>query len=175
MDDRAIRFGYGYAAATTPSVIAAASVAPFFVLYGSASFTIAVLSVVVSGLTLTAVAYHSIELRKHSSAPSGGTATALTQVPLDSVTPPATVALCQVYTVAPTAGALVGRVGCRRRLSQATTAAAAGIPAEVRFINPQAPVILRGVAEGVALGFGVAPATAVTLAVEVSWAEGAEI
>jgi hypothetical protein len=121
------------------------------------------------------VAYNTVALGKYSTAPTGGTAAALTQVPLDSNSAAATVSLLQTYSVAPTAGTLVGTIGGRRLLMQATTAAAAGIPMDAvwdfRVQGESSAITLRGIAENVALTFGAAPASAVTLAVEVEWTE----
>src|SRR5688572_5082632 len=65
-----------YRAATTANVVAAAGAAMFFVIAGSASRTIIVQRIRITGMTLTAVAYNSLVAEKWSSAPTGGTATA---------------------------------------------------------------------------------------------------
>jgi hypothetical protein len=127
-------------------------------------------------LTLTAVAYLNINAAKYSTAVSGGTATALTKVPDDSLSPAATANLVSVYTAAPTAGSKVGDIDSKRIMGQATTAAAAGIPDIVVFDYRSLsfgmhPPILRGTAEGLALYFNSAPATAVTMSLWVEWTE----
>jgi hypothetical protein len=163
-----------YRAATTTNVVAAAGAAMFFVITGSGTKTIKVKKIGFGGATLTAVAYNSVVVEKWSTAPTGGTATTLTQVPLDSNFAAGTATLCQVYTAAPTEGTLVGTIAAARDLFQATTAAAAGIPVtrEFEFGKEESEqVVLRGSAQGVSLAFGAAPATAVTLAVWVEWTE----
>ena len=164
-----------YQGATNASVVAAAGTGLFFVITGSATKTVIVQRITASCPTLTAVAYNTIALQKYSTAPTGGTATVLTQVPSDSNSAAGTVSLCQVYTAAPTAGTLVGAIGGARLLLQATTAAAGGLPAnavwDLRAQAESSAVTLRGIAENVGLSFGSAPASAVTLAVEVEWTE----
>jgi len=163
-----------YRAATTVSVVAAAGADVFFVIQGSATKTLTVHRIKLSGPTLTAVAYNSYVVEKFSTAPSGGTATALTKVPLDSASPASTAALCTVYTAAPTEGTLVGTIACQRVLLQATTAAAGGIPDIVSFDfdnRDDSGVPLKGVAQGLGVAFGAAPASAVTLGLEVEWSE----
>lgn len=164
-----------YRAATANAVVAAAGTGLFFLIEGSSTKTIRLQRLGVSGETLTAVAYANIQLQKYSTAASGGTATTLTQVPVDSGSAAGTAGSCKVYTAAPTAGSLVGPLGEKRLLMQSTTAAAAGIPnlVEWDFRNggeSEGPV-LRGTTQGIALNFGGAPASAVTLSVEVEWTE----
>jgi len=166
-----------YRASTTNNVVAAASASIFFVIAGSSTKTITVQRITITCPTLTAVAYHSLIVEKFSTAPTGGTATTLTKVPLDSSSAASTANLCQVYTAAPTEGTLVGTIGCQRFLSQATTAAAAGTPpAPIVWdfrngFGEASGVILRGTAENIGVAFGAAPASAVTVGVEVEWIE----
>lgn len=165
-----------YVASTAGVVVAAAGADPFFLIEGSATKDIKIHKIIVSGATLADVEYLNILATKYSTAASGGVAVALTKIPVDSVSPASTANLVTVYTTAPTPGTAVGTVQAHRVLGQDTTAAAAGIPAEsvFDFITPNgddyAPV-LRGVAQGLGLRFGTAPAGAVTLAVSVIWSE----
>ncbi len=170
-----------YRASTTTVFAAAAGTAPFFLLYGSTTGykVVRLRRIVVSCLTLTAVAYLPVNLIKYSgAAPTDGTVTALVQTAVDSRDGAATLALCSVYTAAPTAGTLVGTLASERVLGQATTAAAAGVPhVPIRFEfqaqgdgESEAPV-LRSSSEGVGLLFPAAPATAVTMALCVEWTE----
>jgi hypothetical protein len=154
--------------ATTASV-------PFLILQGSATKTLKLQSILLSGITTTAVGYQNIGCAKYSTAPTGGTATTLVKVPLDSTTSASTANLCQVYTVGPTAGTKVGDIGCRRQLAQATTAAAAGIPEEILFDfsnnKDGGTGVLRGTAEGIGLYWITAPASAPSLLVRIEWCE----
>lgn len=154
------------------ALVAVAGTAPFFILSGFANKKIKIKRFKVSGASLTAVAYLSLVASKYSTAPTGGTPVVATAVPLSSVYPAATVTLKQGYTAAPTAGTLVGEIANRRFLGQATTAAAAGIPEEhvFEFSDEDAPELLSA-AENVGLRFSAAPASAVTVNVEVEWTE----
>lgn len=161
--------------ASISGLAAAASTACFFLIEGSSSKVIRIQRVRLSGATLTAVAYASIQLRKFSTASSGGTSTSPTKVPLDSADAASTANVLKAFTVAPTDGSLVGTIGAQRLIMQATTAAAAGIPTAVEWDfrdggGADEPT-LRGTAQGIGLGFAGAPASAVTLDVEIEYTE----
>jgi hypothetical protein len=84
--------------------------------------------------------------------------------------------LVQVYTAAPTEGTLVGTIGSHRFMAVATTANAAGTPPDniewdFRAHGGSSGVVLRGTAQCLSLAFCTAPATAVTMVVEVEWTE----
>lgn len=164
-----------YRAATTAVLVAAASTAPFLVIYGSATKTIRVQNIVLSGLTLSAIAYLNVVVGKYSTQPTVGTATVLNKVAVDSQLPASTAALVQGYTAAPTAGTLVGAVTSRRNLGQAATPAAAGIPENIEFDftngKGNMPIVLRGTAEGLGVYFATAPASAVSMMAKIEWTE----
>ncbi len=165
-----------YRASHTAVLVAAVTVdRPFVTIYGSATKTVRVQSITISGLTLTAVAYLNIGLRKYSTAVSGGTSTALTKVPLDSASAASTATNVNAYTAIPTAGTPVGDISSRRVMGQATTAAAAGIPQVVDFdltpVGDGSAVVLRGIAEGIGLVWLTAPATAVSMLVRIEYTE----
>ena len=166
-----------YSGATASNVVAAAGAAMFFVIQASATKTIRLQRIIVSGFTLTSVAYNEVVAEKWSTAPTGGTITTLSQIPFNAADAAGTAALCQVYTVAPTEGTLVGTLDSRRILLQATTAAAAGIPATVMFDwryqggEMLSPTLRLNTNDCISVAFGSAPATAVTCAVEVEWTE----
>ena len=159
-----------YGAATTASVVAAAGADIFFVIEGSSTKTVLVKKIIVSGPTLTTAAQNSIVSEKFSTAASGGTAVALTKVPLNSDWAAASATSVQVYTAAPTQGTLVGTVACRRLLLQATTADAGEVVFDYTDIDGGG-LMLRGTTQGLGLAFGASPATAVTLGLEVQWQE----
>lgn len=163
------------AASLDPFVAAVTTDVPWLLIEGSASKLVTIKRIGVSGLSLTAVAYLAINVCKYSTAAAGGTATSAPLVPLDSGLPAATAAFVKYYTVGPTAGTLVGTVASKRVLAQATTAAATGIPDIVTFDFSNIPethgIVLRGVAEGCGLVWATAPATAVTMAVDIEWVE----
>jgi len=106
-------------------------------------------------------------------ATTGGTATALVQVPNDSTHPAGTLSLLNVYTVAPTAGTLVGTIGSSRFLAADTTPTTLMTEDhEILFYKDHEDgLVLRGITEGVTISFASAPATAVTMALEIVWTE----
>lgn len=148
---------------------------PWFLIEGSATKTVIVKRIAVSGATLTAVAYLAVNVVKFSTAASGGTATSAPLVPVDSTFPASTAAFVKYYTAVPTAGTIVGNIATNRSLFQATTAAAAGLPRDFVFDFGDMPetkgIVLRGVTQGLGLIWPVAPATTVTLAVDIEWTE----
>lgn len=169
---------YTYRAATTNAVIAPADTTAFFVISGSASATRRVRKIRVGGSTLTTLAVGSVVAQKRSTAQSDGTATTLTRVPLDSVFPAAeTDGLVQVYTAAPTDGTLVGTLACRRHIWKSATVVDGAPFADLEFDfdnkadDGQVGIPLHGVAQSITLAFGAAPASAITLSVEVEWTE----
>jgi hypothetical protein len=164
-----------YRAATAdPFVSATNADVPFFLLEGSATKTIIVKRIAVSGITLTAVAYLALNVCKFSTAATGGTPVAALLVPLDSNFPAAT-ATVKHYTAAPTAGTLVGTAATARILGQATTAAAAGLPRDFVFDFGDMPetkgLVVRGTSQGVGLVWATAPASTPTLSVDIEWTE----
>jgi len=146
-----------------------------FTIGGSSSKKVIIKRIRVSGMSLTAVAYLTINVVKYSTATSGGTPTVLVAVPLDSTQGASTVAQVKVYTAVPTDGALVGHLASWRSLWQATVAAAAGVTVEHVFsfgdMSETKGIVLRGTNEECALLFPVAPATTPTLTVDVEWTE----
>ena len=168
-----------YRAATLNAVVAPADTTAFFVISGSATVTRRVRKIRVSGSTLTTLAVGSVVAQKRSTAQSGGTATALTRTPVDSAFPAAaTDGLVSVYTAVPTDGTLVGTLACRRQVwKSATVVDAPFADIEFDFDNKaddgRLGIPLHGVAQSVTLAFGAAPASALTLAIEVEWTEEA--
>lgn len=164
-----------YRASTIIPLVAAVTVnVPIFNVIGSASTTVKVRRIRVSGMTLTAVGYFAINVEKLSTASTGGTSTTLVSVPCDSNDAAAT-AVVKAYTAAPTKGNLVGTVASWRALWQATVAAAAGQTWDHMFNFGDIPetrsIVLRGVAQELALTFPVVLASAGTLAIDVEWTE----
>lgn len=170
---------YTYRAATVDTVVAEAGAATFFVISGSASAIRRIRKIRCSGSTLTTLAVGSIVVEKWSTtAFTGGTATTLTRVPLDSAFPAAqTDGLVQVYTAAPTEGTLVGTLACRRQIWKSSTVVDGADFCDIEFLfdnegdDGKQGIPLHGLVQSLTLAFGVAPATAITLAVEVEWTE----
>lgn len=174
-DGTAISEKRTYRASTIIPLVAAVTVnVPFFNIIGSATQTITVKRIRVSGMTLTAVGYFAINVEKLSTASSGGTSTTLPAVPVDSGFAAAT-AVVKAYTAAPTKGNLVGTLSSWRALWQATTAAAAGTTDWYIFdfgdMRDTKGIILRGVNQELALVFPVVLGSAGTLSVDIEWTE----
>lgn len=164
-----------YRASTIIPLVAAVTVnVPIFNIIGSATKTITVKRITVSGMTLTAVGYFTINCEKLSTASTGGTSTALALVPLDSNNAVAT-ATVRAYTAAPTKGTLVGTIASWRALWQATVAVAAGVTDYFTFnfgdMRETKGVILRGATQELALTFPVVLASAGTLSIDIEWTE----
>lgn len=164
-----------YRASTiVPLVAAITADVPFFNIIGSATKKIIIRRIRVSGMTLTAVAYHAINAVRLSTASTGGTSTTLVAVNHDT-SQSAPTAVVKAYTVAPTSGTLVGTLASHRSLWQATLAAAGGITADHIFnfgeISETGGITLRGVAQEIALVFPVALVSAGTLSIDIEWTE----
>ncbi len=148
---------------------------PWFLIEGSASKTIIVKRIAVSGATLTAVAYLTVNVVKFSTAASGGTAISAPMVPMDSTFPAATAAFVKYYTAIPTAGSTIGSIATSRTLFQSTTAVGTSIPRDFVFDFGDMPetkgIVLRGTTQGLGLIWPVVPASTVTLAVDIEWTE----
>jgi hypothetical protein len=166
-----------YRASTIIPLVAAVTVnVPIFNIIGSATQTITIKKITVSGMTLTAVGYFTIAVQKLSTASTGGTSTTLAAVPLDSTFAAAT-AVVKAYTAAPTRGTLIGTIVSWRALWQATVAAAAGVTDYFTFLfgemRETKGVTLRTAAEELCLVFPVVLASAGTLSIDIEWTEEA--
>lgn len=148
---------------------------PWFLIEGSPTKLVTVKRIRVSGLSLTAVQYLAINATKFSTAASGGTATSAPLVPLDSAHAASTAAFVKYYTAVPTAGTILGAVASWRSLAQAGVAVAAGQTWDHVFEFGDMPettgVRLRGTTQGLGLTWPVAPASTVTLAVDIEFTE----
>ncbi len=157
-----------------PLVVAVTINVPFFNIIGSGSKIVTVKRIAVSGATLTAVGYFTVNVVRLSTASTGGTSSTLANVPMDT-NDPAPTAVVKAYTAAPTMGSLVGTIATNRCLWQATVAAAAGLTRDYLFEFGDMPetkgIRLRGVTQEMALLFPVVLASAGTLSVDIEWTE----
>lgn len=172
---RGVKKTYG-AASIIPFVPAVTASRTIFNIGGSATKTIIVKRIIITGSSLTVVAYLAYNVVKYSTATTGGTSTNLPQVPFDANDAAGTSAQVRTYTAVPTDGTLVGTIASRRVLMQATTAVATGVFHEPIIFDfgdksDNHGIVLRGVAQECAVVFPVAPATTPTLAIEVEWSE----
>jgi hypothetical protein len=150
--------------------------AMFFVISGSSTQVVTVQRVRATGFTTVGGEYGEVVCEKWSTAPSGGTATALTQVSLDSNNAAPTVNLCQVYTAPPTEGTLVGTIGVRRDMFQPIAVNVASplmcdLEWDFRNEGENHGVVLRGTAQCLSLAAGTLPSSAFLVSVEVEWTE----
>jgi len=159
-----------------PLVTAVTATVPIWNLIGSATKTVIVKRIRISGISIaTAVNYLGINLLKNSTATTGGTSTTLVNVPLDSLSAAAT-AVIKAYTVGGTAGTLIGHIVSDRVIAPITgTAAALQFAPDIIFnfadIGGSGGIVLRSAAEEIALQYPVAAATVPTLSIDVEWTE----
>lgn len=156
--------------AANSAVAAVASATDIFEIAGSASKVIKVRQVIISGIA-TAAAYSIVKLLKRSTANTGGTATTLTNVPLDSTSAAAT-AVCKSYTANPTTGNLVGMItAIRVPLLTATTATAAPIVINFDSGSSMYPITLRGTAQSLVVNLDGVTITGGAISCSFLWTE----
>jgi len=162
-----------YAASTTAKTATASGTAAFFEICGSATKTIRIQRIVVSGTVATAAIYGDVQIRKTSSAGTGNTATTLTATPYDSNAAAAT-ATAKFNTVLPTGGnTLVGNIFSQTLFFPITGTVTSFQPQLLyvwRDLDAESPV-LRGTSQCLTAGFGTAPGNVPTLSVSVAWTE----
>lgn len=158
-----------YAASTdAPQSVAVTVTKTISSLTGSATKTVRLQRVVVSG-TAAALATVPVVLKKTSAAATGGTAVTMTEIPFVTASAAAT-AVAQMFSAAPTVGTLVGALGTRLiTFGISATSVYDGAAATFDFTNGgelETPTLV-GVAETFELHFGAtAPSTPV---VNVAW------
>ena len=147
---------YAAAGSFTPS----ATPQDLVMIFGSATKTIRVLSMRI-GTQNTAAGSQEFVLSKRSAVSTGGTVVAATAVPLDSANAVATATVSHLTTSANTPGTAVGNINSKRVASTVLLPATfAGIrdDAAVEMLPTDGsgvaqPVVLRGVAQGLAINF----------------------
>lgn len=163
-----------YSAGTTAKTATAAGTGPWFSICGSSTKTIRIQYLEASATVATAAQYADVVLKKTSTATSAGTATALTQGPLDSKNAAGTANLVNFYTALATAGSSVGVVGTRQVFAPITGTPAVYVrPVTFDWRNPlqTQAVVLRGTSQCLEASFGTTTATAPTISVYVVWTE----
>lgn len=146
-------------------------------LNGSATKTVKVRRVILGGIA-TNVGSFPIAIVKRSTANSGGTPAAVTEVPYDSVnslTPTvanAATAAMITYTTNPTTGTSVGVVADPMlTFNNATTGISGNSMLEYRFGQLGSPIVLRGVAQGLAVNGNAVSITGGILQCTFEWTE----
>lgn len=144
-----------------------------WVMQGSASKTIRILSLLISS-TQTTGGVNTWYLIKRSTANTGGTSVAANQVPSDSTNPAGTVTV-QHYTANPTVGSAVGTCSVQRSFSPAAAGLASDrmdllVSGGTSFFDQ--PLTLRGTSQGLALNFnGAALPAGLSVAITCVWIE----
>lgn len=157
--------------ATATALVTVASATDVFILNGSASKTIRVTRVLVSGTIGTAAAYVDVTLVKRSTANTGGTSSATTIVPLDSAFAAGTAVALQ-YTANPTTGTAVGTIAAAKYFAALSGTAAPTTQLEFKFgDNNASTCVLRGTAQGLAVNFNTGPANAGSFDITIEYTE----
>ncbi len=150
------------------SFVVAATPTDVFTLIGSASKTIRINKIKVTGSTTSGSPVKiTIQLIKRSTADTGGTSAILTSVPHDSTNAAAT-AVARSYTANPTLGTAVGTAR-----AQATSFQAAGLTEVIEWNFEQGGqhLVLRGVTESIAINFNGTTVTGSIIAISIEWQE----
>lgn len=152
------------------SLAPAAAATNIVQLIGSATKTVKITAIRISGIATAAGAY-IFAIRKQSAADTVGTSSVPTIVPLDSANAAATAAAKQ-YSANPTLGTLVGLVAIRRATVTTAAGAIPNVPAEFKFGDSVAQeLVLRGVAQAMAISLEGATMTGGALDIEIEFTE----
>ena len=174
-NDRIRAVGEGYKASYSAVAVAlapAATATDIFEIKGSATKTVRITRIAVSGVATAAGAY-VFQLIKRSTANTTGTSSAPTPVPHDSNSAAATATL-KAYTANPGAlGTAVGTIRAQRgTVNTAATPAVPNVPVVFEFgRNNDQACVLRGVLESLNLSLNGVTMTGGLLEVEITWTE----
>lgn len=154
--------------AAVASLVPATTPTDVFTITGSATKTVRILRIAISG-TQTAAAQRDILFIKRSTANTAGTSAAATRVPHDSANAAATATVLS-YTANPTLGTTVGTVRSRKLLIP--TAATVGEEMVIDFgtRNGQG-LVLRGIAEVLAVNLNSVTSAGNSFDITVEWTE----
>lgn len=137
---------------STAAFLPPATPTDMWVMEGSATKVVRILRIELSG-TQTTLGINRFNLIRHSTANAGGTSAAMTLTKLDTLSATAT-ATAKSYTANPTPGTSAGNVSSVLVLTPDPAAAFNPVYVwDFTGINHQ-PIVLRGVAQGVAINFG---------------------
>lgn len=136
---------------------------------GSATKTVRVTRVLVTGTAGTAVSVPVI-LVKRSAANTGGTCAAMTAVPIDSANAVATAAPASC-TANPTLGTAVGTVASLSTFLSLSSASGANTSPIIFGTDGGQPLILRGVAQTLGVNFGGVSVSSGVVSVTLEWTE----
>lgn len=156
---RTYSIGFSVVAATTPGDI--------FQLIGSATTSVQVTKIRISGIQTTG-GQALVTIQKRSAANTGGTSSGATIVPHISTDAGAT-AVGAIYTANPTPGTSLGNIRAQYVPIPAVTGSAQ--PVEFNFAERGKPIVLSGVTQAIAISLGGATLTGSNFAVEVEFTE----
>ncbi len=162
-----------YAASITALAPTAAATTDIFTIIGSATKTVKVVFLRISGQIATTAIYVEYQMVKRSAADTGGTGTNMTAVPLDSASAAATAVATTFTSTGPTVGAAVGQIASVRVSLPITGTVTPNQPVTlISALGPCQSVTLRGVAQALSLNcntktFGTAP----LFDIDVVWTE----
>lgn len=162
-----------YSASTTLKTATAAGTGVFASIYGSASKVVRIQRITICGTVATTAVYGDVVIKKVTTPGTGGTATALTQVSMDSNNPASTATGVNYYTVLRTAGSGGGALASKQHIFPVTATAAINAPLIFDWLYEsmlEAPT-LRGTNEGIEINFGTTTTNAPTLTVTIEWTE----
>lgn len=155
--------------AVAVNIAPAASATDVFTITGSASKTVRILRIGISGIQTTAGLVNVI-LAKRSTANSGGTSVAATAVPNDSANGAATATVLS-YTVNPTPGTLVGNVrGGLIEIGGAASVVNEGVIYDFGNLPGQC-IVLRGTNQVLAVNLNGVTVTGGSMTYWVEWSE----
>jgi hypothetical protein len=158
-----------YSAAAT-NIAPAATPTDVFTIYGSASKTVKVQRILVTG-TQTTAGLVTVVLAKRSTTNTGGTSTSTTAVPNDSNNAAAT-ATCLSYTANPTStGTLVGNVYSAKILINKPADTTSNIIDLIPSAMFGQPIVLRGTSQGLAVNFNSVTLTGGSVSCTIVWTE----
>jgi hypothetical protein len=162
-----------YSAAVTGLLPTAAASTGLVILTGSATKTVRVTHILMSGTLATTAVYLDWQIAKYSTAASGGTAATMTAVPHDSNSVAATASISSYTGTGPTMGTLVGVIAVGKVLGPITGTPVNTPIFDISFGNrPAQCPVLRGVAQQLAiLNNNVTYGTAPNLDISIEWTE----
>ncbi len=155
--------------ASVLSLATATTATDIFTITGSASKTIRVTKVEVSAFS-GGNSNNSVVLLKRSTANTGGTSAAVAAVPHDSASAAASATVLS-YTANPTTGTLVGNVVTRRMSTPATNASAQSQEVLFDAHRPAQAIVLRGIAEVLAVNLAGVTIAGDGFNVSIEWTE----
>lgn len=161
--------------ATAINITPATTATDIFTITGSASKTIYIHKITVTG-NRTAHAQDLVVLLKRSTANAGGTSTTRTAVPYDSANAAAT-ATVRAYTANPTLGTLVGAIQANRvsfpvqTPTNAQGNGGAAVPWIWEYTKDAQPITLRGTSEVLAINLNGVTIAGGSLQFNIEWSE----